>query len=75
MTSKETKPHGEVKVNEYPNLKIHEDTNGKTIVLFIKNKCGSIIYTTKKHRKLGEYSMNWDEANFTDYTGEITLSN
>lgn len=57
----------------FPKLMIH--SGKKIIVLMLKNKCGSVLYSTSSAYGIGYYSEDWSTENFTDYNEPITLQN
>ena len=61
----------ESKERKYPWLGI--SVNG-TIVLFTDKSRGIVLFNAA-YLVLGSYSTDWDMEKFTDFEGEITLSN
>lgn len=59
---------------KYPKLRITKD--GK-LVLFLENRAGTVLATGKspEAQPIGYFSTCWDDKSFTDFAGEVTLSN
>lgn len=55
----------------YPCLKMATTTT-KKIVLFIEKSCGTVVGNSTI---IGRYSESWDMNYFTNFDGQVTLSN
>lgn len=68
----------DVKVNEtkaevpFPKLMI---SRKGTIVLFYEEHCGTCLKSPLGNTPIGSYSRDWDMECFSDFDGEVTLSN
>lgn len=60
---------------KYPWIGIRKDKEDYTVVLFISKYTGTCIASDNPMRELWEYDTEWNEENFTPFTGTITLSN
>jgi hypothetical protein len=57
----------------FPKLMISKHEN--SIVLFKKQKCGTVLKSGTHSSLIGYYSENWDMNAFTDFYEAITLQN
>jgi hypothetical protein len=67
---------GESKTQEskpFPKLMIGSQTH--LVVLFVSEQVGVVITTGVSPYKVGEFSHNWYNPDFTDYNEPITLQN
>ena len=71
MSVKVSLKENAVTVKGYPKLMI---TNYGLIVLFTSEETGTVINKINDY-KLGYYSDDWNDSNFKDYNGEVTLKN
>ena len=66
-------------IKEFPCLKQYKfgkNNNSSFIVLFIKNKTGTVVYAESNcDCNLGKYSEEWDMKCFEVFNGEVKLSN
>ena len=60
---------------EKPFPKLMRSINTNSVVLFKDNKKGTIIFETASSEHLGYFCGSWDMDVFTDFEGEIALSN
>ena len=60
---------------EYPCLKEFKGDGLHQLVLFKKEKSGTLIYQNPDNRQTGHHADEWPEYLFTPFTGSITLSN
>ena len=59
-------------VKGYPKLMVASDG---LIVLFIEEKCGTVIQDQSKNWQFAEFSERFKMLHFKDYDGEVTLKN
>jgi len=69
INEKETPEQG------YPCLKQFIGDGPYQLVLFKKEKSGTLIYQNPDKHQIGYHSDDWPEYLFTPFTGTITLSN
>jgi len=57
-------------------LEYVDEDNLKIIVLFHKDQCGTVVYTSNKNfHPIGAYIKTWTMKYFRPFTGEIKLTN
>jgi hypothetical protein len=62
----------EQKSSEYPKLMICEKN---LVVLFTKEKCGTVVSSGNSNWPLGDYCEYWDMHKFVGFKGVVELSN
>ncbi|CAH56650.1 hypothetical protein PHG11b_23 [Flavobacterium phage 11b] len=60
------------KLKSFPKLMT---TSDGLVVIFIREKCGTVIRSEDNHWVFGEYSERYGMSYFKDYNGEVTLKN
>jgi hypothetical protein len=60
---------------EYPFLGLYkDDSDRKIVVLFVEERCGTIVYSEKSDHPLGYVSDTFDMTLFHKYQGDIILA-
>lgn len=69
------KPKEEKPFPKLMRVKDYYDNNGKTIVLFIEHRLGTVINNQNGYHEVGYYYEKWDMSQFEELNEPITLQN